>query len=146
MLSPDIERDAAALPSSSAPVASTVEAEVELLVCSTCKIGELPEPDALRPGAVLHQKLATAALPAGVRVRAVECLSNCSQGCTIAVRSPGRWTYIYGNIDPETQVETVVDGVTRYAATVDGLVPWRERPQHFKKNCIARIPPMDVTL
>lgn len=118
--------------------------EVELLVCSTCRIGELPDPDAERPGAQLHAKLADVALPAGVIVRSVACLSNCSQGCTIAVRSPGRWTYVYGNIDPETQVETVVDGVARYAATPDGLVPWRERPQHFKKNCIARIPPIEV--
>lgn len=117
---------------------------VELLVCSTCKKGELPDPDAQRPGAILHGKLENVDLPSDVQVRAVQCLSNCSQGCTIALRSPGRWTYIYGNIDPETQVETVVDGVTRYAATPDGLVPWRERPQHFKKNCIARIPPIEV--
>ena len=119
-------------------------ADVELLVCSTCKQGNPSEPDAPRPGALLYDRLTKVALPSGVRVRAVECLSNCSQGCTIAVRSQGRWTYIYGNIDPETQVETVVDGVTRYAATADGLVPWRERPQHFKKNCIARIPPIEV--
>lgn len=128
-----------------------VRAEVELLICSTCKQnitsdapGQAPSAGTPRPGAVLHAKLSNAELPSGVRVRAVECLSNCSQGCTIAVRGPGRWTYIYGNIDPETQVDTVVDGVTRYAATLDGLVPWRERPQHFKKNCIARIPPIEV--
>ncbi|MYH58038.1 MAG: metal-binding protein, partial [Boseongicola sp. SB0675_bin_26] len=24
-----------------------------------------------------------------------------------------------------------------------GLVPWRERPEHFRKNCIARIPPIE---
>ena len=66
------------------------------------------------------------------------------RGCTIALRSPGRWTYVYGNIDPAAQLETVVEGVTRYAATPDGLVPWRERPEHFRKNCIARIPPLEV--
>lgn len=121
-----------------------VGAPVELLVCSTCRKGEIADPDVPRPGAVLHAGLANVELPEGIQVRAVECLSNCSQGCTIAVRSEGRWTYIYGNIDPATQLETVVDGVTRYASTKDGLVPWRERPEHFRKNCIARIPPIEV--
>ena len=41
--------------------------------------------------------------------------------------------------------EAVLDGATRYAATADGLVPWRERSEHFRKNCIARIPPEEVT-
>ena len=120
-----------------------IGAGVELLVCSTCRRGEPADAEAPRPGAQLHAGLTGSALPDGIEVRSVECLSNCSQGCTIALRSPGRWTYVYGNIDPETQVETVVDGVTRYAATADGLVPWRERPQHFRKNCIARIPPIE---
>jgi len=120
------------------------DAPVELLVCSTCRKGEAADADAPRPGATLLAGLQDAAWPAGVKVRSVECLSNCTQGCTIALRSHGRWTYVYGNIDPETQIETVIDGVTRYAATENGLVPWRERPQHFKKNCIARIPPIEV--
>ena len=37
------------------------------------------------------------------------------------------------------------EGATKYAATPDGVVPWRERPDHFRKNCIARIPPLDPT-
>ena len=28
----------------------------------------------------------------------VECLSNCARGCSIALRGPGRWTYVYGNL------------------------------------------------
>ena len=32
-------------------------------------------------------------------------------------------------------------GAARYAATADGLVPWRERPTIFRKGVIARIPP-----
>ena len=39
--------------------------------------------------------------------------------------------------------EIIVDGVTRYHNAADGLVPWRERPEHFRKNCIARIPPLE---
>ena len=119
------------------------EGSVELLVCTTCRKGQEMAPDAVRPGAALHAALA-GQVPAGVRLRAVECLSNCSAGCTIVLRGPGRWSYVYGNLDESAHVDTVLDGAARYAATPDGLVPWRERPEHFRKNCIARIPPLEA--
>lgn len=116
---------------------------VELLVCTTCK-REGMDPEATRPGAVLHDALAGVELPENVVLKPVECLSNCSKGCTVVLRGGTvRWTYVFGNL-PEDAVEIVVDGATRYAATSDGLVPWRERPEHFRKNCIARVPPLDA--
>ncbi|MFN4057579.1 MAG: DUF1636 family protein [Roseinatronobacter sp.] len=115
---------------------------VELLVCTTCRHGN-PVPDAPRAGAVLYDALC-ATPPEGVSVRAVECLSNCSRGCTVALRAEGRWTYVYGAFDPAHHLDTILEGAQKYAATPDGLVPWRERPEHFRKNCIARIPPLEV--
>ena len=119
---------------------------VELLICTTCK-REGMDPEARRPGAVLHDLLAGGDLPEGVTLRAVECLSNCSSGCSVVLRGGARrWTYVYGNLDPEAgAAEVVLDGVTKYRETPDGLVPWRERPEHFRKNCIARIPPLEAT-
>ena len=116
--------------------------QVELLVCTTCRHGEAP-PDAARPGAVLLDLLAETP-PTGVTVRAVECLSNCSRGCTVALRAAGRWTYVYGNLDPAQHLDTLIDGALKYRDAPDGLVPWRDRPEHFRKNCIARIPPMEA--
>ena len=102
------------------------------------------DPEAARPGTVLFTALSGAELPENVILKPVECLSNCDQGCSVVLRGgPRRWTYVYGNL-AENAVETVCDGATRYAATPDGLVPWRERPEHFRKNCIARIPPLDA--
>lgn len=100
--------------------------------------------DAPRPGALLHAALAASDLPEGITLRAVECLSNCDHGCSIVLRGGGRWTYVYGNLDETQHVETVLDGVTRYYNAADGLVPWRERSIHFRKNCIARIPPLEI--
>ena len=117
---------------------------VELLVCVTCRREtEVPE-GGTRPGEALHAALASRAMPEGVTLKAVECLSNCSSGCSVAVRGgPGRWTYVYGNLMEDRDADMVVDGIARYAATADGLVPWRKRPEHFRKNCIARIPPQE---
>ncbi len=119
----------------------------ELLVCATCRQAEAP-PDLmdgdLRPGARLHAALREADLPEGLQLRLVECLSNCRRGCSVALRAPGKWTYVYGNLSPAADhVEAIRDGAARYLASADGLVPWRERPEHFRKNCIARIPPLD---
>lgn len=120
----------------------TCRLPVELLVCTTCRHGTPAGAEGVRDGAALLNGLAGQFLPEGVVVRGVECLSNCTRGCTVALRGEGRWTYVYGNLDPEVHVPIVIDGAARYHDTKDGLVPWRERPQHFRKNCIARIPPL----
>ena len=117
---------------------------VELLVCTTCRCGQPKDADAPRPGARLHDALSEQPLPERVRLRAVECLSNCSQGCTIGLRGPGRWTYVYGGLDPQTQIDVILDGLALYLSAPDGIVPWRDRPEHFKRNCVVRIPPMEV--
>lgn len=122
-----------------------VENSVELLVCTTCRKSIAPEErTAIRPGSVMHERLSSAELPEGVVLRGVECLSNCKRGCSVILRGEGKWTYVYGNLDPDAHVETVIDGATKYLASEDGLVPWRERPEHFRKNCIARIPPLEL--
>ncbi|MGY6548236.1 MAG: DUF1636 family protein [Roseinatronobacter sp.] len=124
---------------------SAARAQVELLVCTRCRAAGTSDEASERPGSVLAHRLAEAALPE-VQVTPVECLSNCSQGCTIALRGPGRWTYIYGRIAAEGDLGPILDGIRSFAATPDGLVPWRARPEHFRKNCIARVPPLEGIL
>ncbi len=132
------------------PAPNSAVTPVELLICTTCRgpetgipdFGAATNPEPERPGAVLHRALETRDLPEGVTLRAVECLSNCKRGCSIVLRGPGRWTYVYGNLAPGMDEETILDGASRYRDAADGLVPWRERPEHFRKNCIARIPPL----
>jgi predicted metal-binding protein len=117
---------------------------VTLHVCITCRHADAPE-DEPRPGARLHRALSAALARDGsdapLRILPVECLSVCKRPCTVAVSSAGRWTYVYGDLDPETGAQTILDGVSRYAATPDGIVPWRERPLEFRKGVVARIPP-----
>ena len=117
---------------------------VELLICLTCKRGFPADPEAPRPGSVL-MGLVAGREPAGVTVRGVECLSNCNRGCSVALRGgAARWAYVYGDIDPDLHVAALLDGAARYAATPDGLIPWRERPEILRKGVIARIPPMEA--
>ncbi len=119
-------------------------AEVTLTICTTCK-REGVDPEATRPGALLMSALSETTLPAGITVRGVECLSACKRGCAMVLTGgDARWSYIYGDLDPEAHVEDILAGAAAYAATADGLVPWRERPQVFRKQSIARIPPITL--
>ncbi len=116
---------------------------VTLHVCVTCLAGEGREA-VPRPGRRLHDALIEAQRrldhPSGFRIVEVECLSNCNRGCSVALSGPGRWTYVYGDLGQDC-IADVLTGAERYAATADGLVPWRERPTIFRKGVIARIPP-----
>ena len=122
-------------------------------VCVTCRGSQDPgdqnpggadretEPSA---GRRLHDALVDAQrrqdTPPRFRIIEVECLSNCDRGCSVALSGPGRWSYIYGDLSTAS-VDDLLTGAARYAATADGLVPWRERPTIFRKGVIARIPP-----
>lgn len=97
-----------------------------------------------RAGRRLYDALADAQRrqdePPRFRIVEAECLSNCNRGCSVALSGPGRWSYVYGDLS-EASVDDLLAGASRYAATTDGLVPWRERPTIFRKGVIARIPP-----
>lgn len=113
--------------------------EVVLYVCTTCRMADdTSEP---RSGARLLAALNEASPGDGVRVEGVECLSVCKRPCTVAVASEGRWTYVYGDLDPVTSARTILDGLGLYADTPDGIVPWKARPEAFRKGVVARIPP-----
>ena len=121
-----------------------------LSVCITCRAaGDTSEP---RAGAKLLAALRAEAerepVP-GLTIEGAECLSVCKRPCTVAVVSPNRWTYVYGDFDaledPEASARPLLAGLRRYLETPDGVVPWRERPEAFRKGVVARIPPLNRT-
>lgn len=117
-----------------------------LFVCITCKgaqpAGDAPTfPDAIRPGARLYEALKARA---EIEVVPVECLSNCTRSCTAAVAAPGKWTYVVGHLDPDRNVDDLLAFARLHDTSTDGLTVWRDRPDHVRKNTIARIPPMKV--
>ena len=114
---------------------------VTLLVCSTCRAGEPVPEGTLPPGARLFAALEALGPMPGVTLRPVECLSACSQGCAVALSAPGRWSYVYGRMS-EADAPQILAGAAAYATAPDGIVPWRERPEIFRKQSLARIPPI----
>ena len=114
--------------------------DATLFVCVTCKSGED------RPGQPLFDALSERlANESGVHLRAVECLSVCKRPCTVALSARGKWTYVVGDLSLETHLDDIVTAARRFAATSDGIVPWRERPIPFRKGVISRTPPLAVS-
>ncbi|MGX1351736.1 putative metal-binding protein [Bradyrhizobium elkanii] len=116
---------------------------VTLHVCITCRAGQTPAEGELAPGARLHAALVEAGVPDDVNLVPVACLSACSQGCSVALSAPGRWSYVYGRLSEANAVDLIA-GASAYAAAPDGIVPWRSRPEIFRKQSLARIPPLPV--
>ncbi len=112
-----------------------------IYVCTTCRAeGEAGEPGAERAGARLFRALADAADPA-VDLVPVECLSVCRRPCTVGFAAPGKWTYVYGDLPPDSSAAVILDAARLYAAAPDGLIPWKLRSDPIKKGVVARLPP-----
>jgi predicted metal-binding protein len=119
----------------------------KLFVCITCRLnGEIGEDQQVRPGARLMKTLSQLVDDSeqDIEIVPVECLSNCTRGCTVAISGFGKWTYVLGALDPEQHAEDVIRFARLHQAHTDGLPVWRERPVHIRKNTIARVPPLPV--
>jgi len=119
---------------------------VTLYVCVTCRrpIAEAGADGKAydEPGQGLAASLAARLEgDAQVTVKPVACLSVCRRPCTVALAAPGKWTYVVGDLDAADNLDDIVTAARQFAATADGIIPWRERPLPFRKGVVARVPP-----
>ena len=47
----------------------------------------------------------------------------------------------YWDVDAQSHAEEVAAVAQQFAASEDGIIPWKERPLFFRKGVIARVPP-----
>ena len=118
---------------------------IHVHICATCR--SEAEPDHTIGQRLRHE--ITAALGEDhpdIIVSMVECLSVCKTPGAVAISGAGRWTYVYAGLDAAIDAAPLADGLIKYAATEDGLVPWRQRPDVMKRKVIARIPALPVVI
>ena len=115
---------------------------ITIYVCVTCRGGR-PLDLVPVPGEVLAAATAQAAEGTGIAVRPIRCLANCNRGLSAAVRRDGAWTYVFGNLDPSSGADALIEGAKLFAGAPDGLMPWRGRPDALKRGLVARTPPFD---
>jgi len=116
--------------------------DVTILVCRTCRdsAGSDAEP---RPGRLLAASARDAAAPHAIPVAEVECLGNCKRRLSAALLKSGAWSYVFGDLAPDSGADLVA-GARLFATSVDGLLPWRGRPDSLKRGLVARIPPLAI--
>jgi predicted metal-binding protein len=112
-----------------------------IYVCVTCRRAGDADSEP-RPGALLAEATERAAAGAGVEVRRLRCLANCTRGPSAAMRCNGSWTYVFGGLDPSC-APALIAGARMLAEAADGILPWRGRPEPLKRGLIARVPPVD---
>jgi predicted metal-binding protein len=115
---------------------------VTAFICVTCRAGDTGEE---RPGRLLFNAVTSkigSRPDCDVQVTPVECLSVCKRPCTIALMASGKWTYVVGDLDPEANVDDIISMAVSYRLSDNGIVPWRERPQSFRRGVISRVPPL----
>jgi len=119
-----------------------------LHVCTSCRSPGTPrEPQESRPGFVLYQELhrafGSSPLQHRVDVQPAECLSVCPRPCGIALSAHGSraWTYIFGDQRPGETPRDIVECVSLYLATPDGLMARGDRPKSLRASILGRVPP-----
>src|SRR5258708_36920059 len=117
----------------------------KLFVCITCRLlGETSEETQARPGArlmeILSQRLEDG--EQDIEIVPVECLSNCTPGCTVAVSGPGKWTYVIGALDPDQHAGDVLQLARLHHAHADGRPDCRQLPVPIRNNTDTQDPPL----
>ncbi|MCO5090638.1 DUF1636 domain-containing protein [Bosea sp. (in: a-proteobacteria)] len=119
--------------------------DLAIHVCTACRRARADLPEGYdQPGLALAEALAARLSARGstIPVLPVECLAVCKRPCTIALSADGKWTYLIGDLDTDTHLDEIVGAAEAYAASANGIVPWKERPQSFRKGVVARVPPL----
>ena len=75
-----------------------------------------------------------------VKVRAVQCLGVCKRPATIAVSAPDGYTFVFGDVEPESGAPAVAAFALSYSMGDYGFVPWAARPELLRSRLVARIP------
>lgn len=119
-----------------------------VVVCNTCRVSaEAREtPEGVRGGVLLAAELRAAAAQnpkaSGVAIQEMPCLFNCAQHCSIHLRAPGKIGYVLGRFEPTPEAaRAIVDYAVAYAASEEGVVPYRQWPEGVKGHFIVRVPP-----
>ncbi|APX13788.1 hypothetical protein BWR18_09020 [Tateyamaria omphalii] len=105
-----------------------------------------------RPGYELIERLRTAIADAGdavtdaFEISGVACMAGCDRPCTVAYHGTRKATYLFGDIDPETDIGDLLAFARQYAELDDGWCSSVDRPGKLRSTTLARVPAAIVAI
>ncbi len=122
-----------------------------LSICTTCRDGREDRHEGVRGGArlaeaILDRQEGERGLTA-FRLRGVRCMSQCKRPCAIALAGPDRFTYVFGDLNPEApdHIDAVLALASLYQNAPEGFLRRDERPEPLQAGILGRLPPLNTT-
>ncbi|MDX8355731.1 DUF1636 domain-containing protein [Cognatiyoonia sp. IB215182] len=122
-------------------------AQPTLSICTTCRDGleaRLETRGGVRLAAhVVEEHARRPEIP--MKLRGIRCMSQCKRSCIVSLGAPGKFTYVFGDLDPadKTHVAALFELVEKYTKSVDGFLDRRERPDILQASILGRFPPLE---
>lgn len=73
-------------------------------------------------------------------ISGIACMAGCSRPCTVAFRASAKATYLFGDIDPDRNIEDLIAFAYQYQSLNDGWTNSNERPAGLMGKTLARVP------
>ena len=111
-------------------------------VCTACIADDRRRLRSLSAGQRLFDRLTMSSkdIPE-IEVMAVDCLAVCDRPVTIAFQAEGKWSYTIGDVDPEIELQDIIDVGKLIFVSEYGILKMVERPRFFRNGVISRLPP-----
>ncbi|WP_299408728.1 DUF1636 domain-containing protein [uncultured Roseobacter sp.] len=119
-----------------------------ITICTSCR----HEGSACRPGYELIVRLRAAIAAAGdtvtedFEISGVACMAGCARPCTVAYHGSRKATYLFGDIEPDADIDDLVAFARQYALLEDGWCSSVDRPGKLRKTTLARVPAAIIAL
>ena len=80
-------------------------------------------------------------------VRGVYCMSQCKRSCVVSFTAPDRFTYTFGDLDPENpgDLDAILNFTKMYKNAPEGFVLRNDRPKVMRAGILGRFPPIETT-
>lgn len=78
--------------------------------------------------------------PSTFEISGAACMAGCSRPCTVAYLSNGKTSYLFGDVDPDDDIEALAAFADQYRRSGDGWTKAPERPVSPRKKTLARLP------
>jgi len=81
-----------------------------------------------------------------MRLHGGQCMSQCKRSCIVSLAAEGRFTYVFGELDPgdDKHVDALFELVSQYSNASEGFLERKDRPTELQASILGRLPPLDT--